>query len=590
LERRLAAILAADMVGYSRLMAEDEVGTLRALKEHRCRHVEPAVTKFEGRIFKLIGDGMLVEFPSAVGAVKAAMAIQQESSKENDLIRFRMGISLGDVLIDGDDVYGHGVNIAARLEGLAIAGGLCISDVVYQQVRQHIPSEFTDAGQVTVKNIETPIQVWHWPNAPAETRAMAPSKSQQSPDKPAIAVLPFQNLSSDPEQSYFCDGIVEEIVNALAKIERLTVIDRASTQAYKNSEVDVCEVGREQRVRFVLKGSARRQGERVRVIAQLSDVHTGKTIFSERYNRKVDNIFDVQDEITREIASSLQVQLTDGDQARLWASGTRNLDAWELCIRAAELIDKHVLEDNHTARRLLEEALQLDPVYAIAWCKLGWTHWCDARHGWTTDATKSLTEAKGAAQRAHEFDPDFAEPFALLAMSAMQAGEFDAASEYVDRALERATGQSFVLATVAMVLGHCGRAIDSVDVIRKAIALCPIYPDWYKVQLGRSYYLAGDFESAIRELGELYGRDPMYVVPGLLVAALFESGRVADAKAIIQEEEARGSGLSTSRWAASQTFKDPTVVEKVVSIWVNSRPSAPRDNGSGMRRRMDARA
>lgn len=560
MERRLAAIMAVDVVGYSAMMADDEIGTLRALKDLRSMVVEPEISKHEGRIFKLTGDGMLVELRSAVEAVISALSIQKKIMETEYPLRLRIGISMGDVIVDGEDIYGHGVNIAARLEGIAMSGGICISDVVHQQVRRLAIPDFTDTGEVRVKNIDTPLRVWHWPQAPAiEVR----QEKASAVEKPSIAVLPFENLTPDAAQDVVCDGIADEIVTALSKIDRLAVMDPASTRIYRTKAVDVRQIGRDQNVRFVLKGSVRRQGDRLRVIAQLANADSGRTVFSERYSRSVEDIFDIQDEITREIVSSLQVHLTDGEQARLWASGTKDIDAWERCIRAAELIDNHVKEDTAQGRCLLQEALKIDPSYAVAWCKLGWTHWSDARHNWTSDPAGSLAEAFNSAERAREIDPSFAEPFALMAMCAVQAGDFDSASDHVDRALDRATGQSFVLAIASMVLALCGRPIDALDNMRRAMDLCPIYPDWYRMNLGRTCFLVGDFDAAIEELGELSSRRPDFS-PILLLASMYEAGRREDAVKLIRNLKSDGHVLSIARWVRDQSFRDPGIVGRVV--------------------------
>ncbi|MEW9922442.1 adenylate/guanylate cyclase domain-containing protein [Marimonas sp. MJW-29] len=560
MERKFAAIMAIDVVGYSAMMADDEIGTLHAVKAQRRTVVEPTIAENGGRIFKLIGDGMLVEFPSAVSAVKSALSVQNIIVEAQDPIRLRIGISMGDVIVDNGDLYGHGVNIAARLEAIAGIGGICVSDVVHQQIRLHALACFTETGDVQVKNIDTPMRVWHWPDTP-------PSEDAQDTvpkvEKPSIAVLSFENLASSAEQDILCEGIAEEIVTALSKIERIAVMDPASTRVYRNKVPDVRDIGREQNVRYVLKGSVRKQGERLRVIAQLADAKSGQTIFSERYSRQIEDIFDIQDEITREIVSSLQVHLTDGEQARLWASGTRDLEAWERCIRGAELIDNHVKEDTDKGRWLLQEALEIDPSYAVAWCKLGWAHWSDARHNWTSDPMTSLAEAFRAAEQAREIDPSFAEPFALMAMSAMQGGDFAAASDYIDEALERASGQSFVLAIASMVLALCGRPIDALDTIRKAMQLCPIYPDWYRMNLGRNHFLIRDFDAAIKELGELCSSRPDFS-PILLLAAYCEAGRREDAIACLRRAQADGQSLSIGGWVRNQAFSDPSIVDGVV--------------------------
>ena len=573
MERRLAAILAADVVGYTALMGADEADTFRRLTELREAILEPLITQHHGRLFKLMGDGLMVEFSSVVDAVSAAMAWQtrvvehQSGVAENLLLRFRIGINLGDVIVEGDDIHGDGVNVAARLEGLAEPGGICLSDDAYRQVRGKVEAAFVDLGEQALKNIVDPVKVYRIGKSDGGTDAASLARRPLSlPDKPSIAVLPFNNLSRDPEQELFCDGITEDLITALSKIKRLLVVARSSTFVYKGRAVDIRQVGREQGVRFVLEGSVRRLGNRVRVTAQLIDAETGLHSFGERYDRNLTDIFVVQDEITREIAAALQIELTDGEQAGLWASGTQNLEAWELCIRAAELIDNHVREDTKKGRMLLERALKIDPDYATAWCKIGWAHWSDGRHHWTRDVRGSYAKAREAAERAQELDPDAAEPFSLMAMTALQEGDYDEASELADQATERAAGQSFVLAITAMALSHCGRATEAISLARQAMRLCPIYPNWYRVTLGRSYYLAGDFDRAIEELRAWHDKGRGAVNPVLLAAAYFDSGRTQEAQEICQNMIADDPGFSISEWEKDQAYKDQEILAHLVEI------------------------
>ena len=340
-ERRLAAILAADIVGYSRLMGVDEAGTLKRVKALRAELLHPKVAAYNGRIVKTTGDGTLIEFPSAVDAVQHAVDVQREMAQRNanlpggERMALRMGINLGDIIIDGDDIYGDGVNVAARLEGLAEPGGICISGTVYEHVRGKLEIAFEDVGEHTLKNIARPVRVYRvrMDKAVAIT---APAL----PDKPSIAVLPFQNMSGDPEQEYLADGIVEDTLTALSQVSSLFVVARNSSFAFKGKNPDVREVGRLLGVRYVLEGSVRRSGDRLRVTAQLIDATDGSHVWAERYDRQVQDIFDIQDELTKEIVTALRIQLTDGEQANIWLRSTHNVEAWGYAMRGADHIHR----------------------------------------------------------------------------------------------------------------------------------------------------------------------------------------------------------------------------------------------------------
>ena len=325
INRRLAAILAADVVGYSRLMAADEAGTLAALKRHREAIFDPAVAAHNGRIVKLIGDGTIVEFGSVVDAVKCALSVQRsgamtaDKSASQPVIVLRIGINLGDVIIEGDDVYGDGVNIAARLEPLAEPGGICVSSIVNESVGNRIDVRFQDAGDISVKNIDRPIRVWKWHPSATTHNAAQPTvaKAQANAATASIAVLPFTNLSGDPEQEYFSDGISEDIITDLSKIAGLTVIARNSSFTFKERSVDVRAVGRDLGVRPVLEGAIRRAGNRVRITAQLVDAATGAHLWADRYDRDLTDLFAVQDDVTRRIVDALKVTLSPAEEARL---------------------------------------------------------------------------------------------------------------------------------------------------------------------------------------------------------------------------------------------------------------------------------
>ena len=401
--RRLAAILAADVVGYSRMMGADEGGTLSALKHHRETVFDPTVAEHKGRIFKLIGDGTLVEFASVVDAVNCALAIQRavRALKPPNAggITLRIGVNLGDVIIEGDDMYGDGVNVAARLEPLAEPGGICIAAIVNDSIGNRIDVAFRDAGEVSVKNIARPVRVWKWhpdhdaaAGRPASATAAAAPSAKPKPEQPSIAVLPFDNMSGDPEQEYFTDGVTEDIITDLSKVSGLLVIARNSSFTYKGKSVDIRAVGRELGVLNVLEGSIRRAGNRIRITAQLIDAVTGGHIWAERFDRDLTDIFEVQDEVTRHIVDALKVQLTPGEAERIAETPTDNLAALELFQKGRALFASPVIDAAIWARAidLLRQAITLDPGYAEALAALGLTYMYDVSNAWSGNPRSPL--------------------------------------------------------------------------------------------------------------------------------------------------------------------------------------------------------
>jgi adenylate cyclase len=571
--RRLSAILAADVVGYSRLMEMDEAGTLVALKVHRGEFIDPLIAEHGGRIVKLMGDGALVEFPSVVDAVECAVAVQQGMANRNSgtaedrRIDFRIGVNLGDIIIEGDDIYGDGVNIAARLEALAEPGGICVSGTVHEHIAGKHGHAFIDDGEQTVKNMSRPVRVWRWSEGPSSvTPAPSAGTVLPLPDKPSVAVLPFDNMSGDPEQEYFSDGITEDIITALSKITDLFVVARNSTFTYKGQAVDVRRVGREQGVRYVLEGSVRRSGSRLRITSQLIDATTGNHLWAERYDRTLDDIFALQDEITREVTIAIQVKLTDGEQARIAAAGTKKFDAWEFTVKGRRLMVNAVRADNELARELLQEAVRLDPTYASAWCALGWVCWSDARHHWIRPREESLAMAWERAERAHEIAPESAEPLALFAMIALLQGNFSDAEAFADRALEQAGSEADVIANAAMVLSHCGRPIDAIRLIEGALRLCPFCPNYYRVVLGRACLLAGELKRAIIMLRAWQENDPEPTEPVLLATALYDDGQRPAAEELLREAVNAKLSFTIGRWAKKQSFSNPDDLAHMVSV------------------------
>jgi adenylate cyclase len=374
-ERRLAAILVADVVGYSRLMGEDEEGTLAALKTLQRELIDPKVGEHRGRLVKTTGDGALVEFASVVDAVRCAAEVQRAMAERNAVIPaerridFRIGINLGDIIIDEGDIYGDGVNVAARLEALAEPGGICVSRVVRDQVRDKLDLSFEDLGEQQVKNIARPVRVYR---VPIDGTAAATPTAPAIPERPSIAVLPFRNLSADPEQEYFAEGMVEDIITGLSRIRWLFVIARNSSFTYKGQAVDVKRVGRELGVRYVLGGSVRKLGKRVRITTQLIEAKTGVHVWSERYDRSLDDIFALQDEITLSTVGAIEPSLRTAEIERVKRKRPENLDAYDLVLRAQLHIGTGMPEEARIAVSLLERALALEPDYGLAHGYLGW--------------------------------------------------------------------------------------------------------------------------------------------------------------------------------------------------------------------------
>jgi TolB-like protein/class 3 adenylate cyclase len=383
-ERRLAAILAADVVGYSRLMGLDEVGTARTLREHRAVS-DALVTKHGGRIVKTTGDGALIEFPSVVDAVECAVAVQAVMAERNDAVpherrmHYRIGINLGDILIEGDDILGDGVNVAARLEGIAAPGGICISSSAYEQVVGKVAVEFADLGEQRLKNINRPVRVYAAKlgdrlgvGTPAALNPVPDAKKSLSlPGKPSVAVLPFQNMSGDPEQEYFADGVAEDVLTTLAKTPELLVIARNSSFAFRGQTKDVREIGRMLGVRYVLEGSVRKAGNRVRLVAQLIDCADGAHVWADRFEGNLDDVFELQDRITQDIVVAVETRLKFGNQAAVWRKGSGSPLAYEHFLKGRKLYDNFAKHTHAEAKLQFEQALEINPGFSHANYMLG---------------------------------------------------------------------------------------------------------------------------------------------------------------------------------------------------------------------------
>ena len=516
-QRRLAAILAADVVGYSRLMGADEAGTLARLKALRKDVVDPRIAEHGGRIVKLMGDGTLVEFGSVVGAVECALEIQRAmvahnaEVPEDQRIEFRMGINLGDVIVDGDDINGDGVNVAARLEGLAEPGGLCVSGVVHGQVEGKLDLAFDDLGEQQVKNIAKPVRVYR---ARLDAGDAAGSKPLPLPDKPSIAVLPFTNMSGDAEQEYFSDGITEDIITELSRFPTLFVIARNSSFTYKGRAAKVQEIGRELGVQYVVEGSVRRAGNRVRITAQLVEAASGNHLWAERYDRDLEDIFAVQDEVARTVVSTVAGRLEHVGAERARRKPPGNLAAYDYLLRAYQHVHRWTRTDIAAARSLLEKALELDADSARSHAFLGMTYVADWT--WGTAGDEALDRAFASAQRAMALDDDDSWSHVLFGHVYMRRGQPEIALNYMEKAAALNPNDPIAVAIKGFVLELMGRHVEAVEWIEKAMRLDPFHPDWMFDVLAFALYSSRRYEEAIAAVKKM--KEPPYWVHAKMAA------------------------------------------------------------------------
>jgi adenylate cyclase len=539
LERRLAAILAADVVGYSRLMGADEAGTLVRLKALHKELVRPKIAERKGRIVKLMGDGLLAEFPSVVEAVNCAIDIQRampdrepELAKDRRIV-LRIGVNLGDIIVEGNDIFGDGVNVAARLEGLAEPQGICISGGTFDAIDGKIEASFEDIGPQVVKNISKPLRAYRLRVcAELQPRPSSGKDGLTPPDKPSVAVLPFANISGGKEQDYFADGITEEIITTLSKVSKLFVIARNSTFVYKNRAVDIRQVGREQGVQYVLEGSVRSGGQQVRVTAQLIEATTGRHLWARRYDRKVGDIFALQDDVTKEIVSALQVELTEGEQAHLAAQGTQNAEAWQLTFEGRDLVHEHHKDTVQKGRFLLEQAVRLDENYALAWGALAEAHWKEARNdGWSASPERSLELSVEASDRALALDSANASILAMRSVIMTTLRDFGGALALAEKALRLAHSDANAIALAAITLYACGEAEEAIKQTELAMRHCPRYPPWYLLMLARCRWMLGQSEEAIATSRLAIKADPYLAQPYVVLAMVYaEASHVSDAR------------------------------------------------------------
>jgi TolB-like protein/Flp pilus assembly protein TadD len=550
-ERRLIAILAADVVGYSRLMGADEEGTLAQLAEHRRELIDPRLREHHGRLVKTTGDGLLVEFASAVDAVRCAVEIQRGMDKRNmpvppeRRIEFRVGVNVGDVILDGGDIFGDGVNIAARLQEFADAGGICVSRRVHEDTSGKVDVAFEDAGEPSLKNIERPIRVYRVRMGASPAAAVA---ELALPGKPSIAVLPFTNMSGDPEQEYFSDGITDDIITALSRLRWFFVIARNSTFVYKGKAVDIKLVGRELGVRYVLEGSVRKSGSRVRITGQLIDALTGKHIWAERYDHELNDIFAVQDEITQSIASAIEPKLVAAEGLRAESRSIEDLSAWDLVARAVSHFWKLTAEESDTAAAMLRQAVQLYPNYAPAHGMLAFALLVAGHQGWSL-SDDDRRSAGDLARRATDLDDS--DPWGYLALGylAFTSRKTDEAVRAFRVALDLNPNFAAAHGYVGWALTFDGRSDEAIQHLQQAIRMSPRDPlnGFFLAGIAAAHYLAGRYPEAVE-----WARKAVQERPGILgghrilCASLAQAGLIDEARAHMDRLRQLQPGISVA--------------------------------------------
>jgi TolB-like protein/class 3 adenylate cyclase len=539
-ERRLAAILAADVAGYSRLMGVDEEGTLAALKAYRREVIDPKIAEHRGRIVKTTGDGALIEFASAVDAVRCAIEIQRAMAERNvaipedHRIEFRIGINVGDVIIDDGDIYGDGVNIAARVETLANPGGICLSDNAYQQIKGKLALDVNDMGEQPLKNIAQPVRVYgvRLDGSPARPVLTLP-------DKPSIAVLAFTNMSGDPEQEYFADGIAEDIITALSRCNALFVIARNSSFTFKGKTIHVRQVGRELGVRYVLEGSVRRSGFRLRVTGQLIEAESGNHIWADHFDGDMSDVFDFQDRITESVVAAIEPNLQLAEIERLKRKPATNLDAYDLLLRAQQLEYKFTEESIADAIRFLEQALVIDPDYAQAMALAACCYAERRQQGWAKDLALEAAEGMRLAMRAVELGKDDANVLWMAAYAARQlAMDGQLAKELAYRSLLLNPNSAIALAITGWIEAILANPAKALEHLHRANRLSPRDPKgWFiTTGLGMSHFFAGQFDEAAAWCKKALAQNPRFALAfRILAASLAKLGQRDRAKEAVRE-------------------------------------------------------
>ncbi len=569
MKRRLSAILAADVVGYSGLMSADEAATLCELKSCRANIFDPAIAETGGRTVKLMGDGTLIEFTSVVGAVQCAITIQEALIRQAGPIHLRIGINLGDIIIESDDIYGDGVNVAARLEQMAEPDGILISDDVYRHSRGKTEATFEDLGDRSMKNADQTVHVWRWCNGltrpDGNNAAAKPAPGLALPDKPSVAVLPFDNMSGDVEQEHFADGVVEALTAALSRIRSFFVIARNSAFAYKGKPTNVRDIGRELGVGYVLEGSVQRAGGRVRITVQLIETQTGAHIWAEKYDGSLDDVFDLQDSITEQVAGALQPSIRLAEIERVARKRPQDLGAYDFTMRAFRHV--WVLEKEETAKglTLLNQALEIEQDYPLALALAAWCHAQGSVYNWSGDIEKSKSVALGLAERAADISTD--DPLILTVLGTVHtfARNYGAARVLLQRAVALDSNSAWAWSRLGWLATYADRPDEAKENFEKAIRLSPLDPMNFNnyTGLGSALQVEGrDDEAAGMFLRALDERPNAMWIHRNLAPALLGAGRETEAKASAKALLTAYPDMTVRRYKQAMVFS-PAVLNRI---------------------------
>jgi TolB-like protein/Tfp pilus assembly protein PilF len=566
LSRKLAAILYADVAGYSRLTGDDEEGTHRQLGA--CLDlISETIKDKDGSVVHYAGDAVLADFATVSNALASAVSIQEKLAELNETLpeerrlMFRIGINLGEVIVDRNDIYGDGVNVAARLESLAEPGGICVAESVHTAMGKKLGLAYEFLGEQGVKNIEQPVRAYRvlLGKSQEQEAAREEPSALESREKPSIAVLPFANMSTDPEQEHFADGMTEDIITALSQLSALSVMARNSSFAYKGRSVKVQDVARDLGVRYVLEGSVRKAGQRARITAQLVDASDGHHLWAERYDRDLDDIFEVQDEITRNIAIALQVQLSFGEHTHIWQRGTQSFEAWQCQVRGVQAFYKFSREGRSEAAECFEKAVAIDSGYRPAWVALVHTYSQMARHGDPSDPDELLQRAEEIAERLQREDETLADAPGLLASIRLTQRRYEESIAAGREAIELEPNNPDQHGRLAGVLTYAGQAETALYHINRAIELSPHYPNWFTMYTVLARFVQGDLELAREAAEDAVARFPDFTMGYVNLVAVYSAlGLTRQAGEVARKVLELQPAFSLDVFAKSLLFKDPS--------------------------------
>ena len=567
-KRKLTAILSADVVGYSRLMEANEEATIRTL--NTCRNVMTTlIEQHNGRVVDATGDNLLAEFTSAVDAVSCSVAIQQELAEHNAALAddrkmaFRIGVNVGDVVADGERIYGDGVNIAARVESLAEAGGVCISGKAYDHVENKLAYEFEYLGEQKVKNISKPVRLYRV-RAKSDDDSPDTETKLETPDKPSIAVLPFDNMSADPDQEFFSDGLTEQIITGISKIPSILVIARNSTFTYKGKAVKVQQVAQELGVQYVLEGSVQRSGNRVRINAQLIDALTGHHMWAESYDRILEDIFAIQDDITIKLMEALPARIIPGGQHHHYEGQTASVSAAIKLFQGMERFYRMTAGDNFDARKCFEEAIAIDPNYSLAYAMLAYAHLNDILQAWSKSVLESFEQAEKAALKALTLDESLDLPHVVLSQIYLFGRQHDKATEYGEKAVALNPNNPLSHVMLGLVFYFTGRSKEASPLLDKAFRLNPVAPFYYYHFLGHTHLSLENYTEAMKAYQQAINLNSDFIFPHLCMAICYiATGHDDKARQAMAEVLKLDPTYSLDRFTLASPHQDPAVTEKL---------------------------